>query len=94
MLAMLDDVVGAAQKEGTLRSDVGTGDVFTLLFLLLRPIPVPPGASDWAVPERALAVMLDGLRVGGHSPLPGSPLATHSVLPQPGPAGSPRARSG
>ncbi|MCH6160870.1 TetR/AcrR family transcriptional regulator [Streptomyces marispadix] len=123
LLDVLDHVVRAAQGEGTLRTDVGGGDVAVLLSLLLRPTPVrskwveasdgaeaeaaagggadgpavseagdagrgsdgaretpvcetsPAGPAD-DVSERALALMLDGLRAReGNASLPGKPLS-------------------
>jgi AcrR family transcriptional regulator len=92
LLATLDQVVTAAQAEGTLREDIGTGDVAALLSLLLRPMPATPGASAWLVSERALALMLDGLRPDGsgsgsgsraRTPLPGRPLTVDSFDERP-----------
>ena len=81
LLATLDGVVRAAQDEGTLRRDIGTGDVAALLSLLLRPMPSTPGASASMVSERALALMLDGIRARSDSPLPGHPLTMESFSP-------------
>jgi AcrR family transcriptional regulator len=69
LLETVDGVVRAAQAEGTLRPDVGTGDVAALLSLLLAQLPMLPGGS-----ERALALMLDGLRAQPGTQLPGQPL--------------------
>lgn len=76
LFVVLDELVLAAQDEGTLRRDVGGGDVAALLALLLRR---PPAADDEpdSVSERALILMLDGLRVrDDNTSLPGSPRST------------------
>lgn len=75
LLATLDRVVRSAQAEGTLRPDVGTGDVAALLSLLLRRMPSASDASARMLSERALALMLDGLRTGPGAALPGKPLS-------------------
>lgn len=74
LLATLDGVVRTAQAEGTLRDDVGTGDVAALISLLLRRMPTGCDETASMVSERALALMLDGLRARPGTPLPGHPL--------------------
>lgn len=78
LLETLDTVVMAAQREGALRPDVGTGDVAMLLSLLLARTP-EAGGPAWMGSERAMALMLDCLRARAHSPLPGSPLTIGEV---------------
>ncbi|MFL6065050.1 MAG: TetR/AcrR family transcriptional regulator [Friedmanniella sp.] len=71
-----DRLVAAAQREGSLRADVGAGDVAQLFTLVYRATPTT-AADDADLPtRRALAVILDGLRAGAHDPLPGRPLDT------------------
>jgi hypothetical protein len=82
LLATVDGVVRAAQAEGALRGDVGTGDVVALLSLLLTPMS--PARREWLASDRALALMLDGLRAqpGTGQPrtaLPGQPLGLDDV---------------
>ena len=74
LLETLDSVVRAAQAEGALRLDVGPGDVATLLSLLLVRIPIVPAGPPRLAAERALALMLDGLRAQPGTELPGHPL--------------------
>jgi AcrR family transcriptional regulator len=74
MMDVLDRVVHAAQAEGSLRADVGTGDVATAFVLLVRPLLLPDADVASAALERCLGVMLDGLRAGSGSELPGAPL--------------------
>ena len=75
MMEVLDQVVKAAQAEGSLRADVGTGDVATAFVLLVRPLLLPDPEVASAALERCLGVMLDGLRAGSGSELPGAPLS-------------------
>ncbi|WP_236796825.1 TetR/AcrR family transcriptional regulator [Amycolatopsis sp. GM8] len=70
LLAILDRIVLAAQQEGTLRPDVGSGDVAVVVSLLLRQILVAADVTD-LVEERTLALLLDGLRARHGVPLPG-----------------------
>jgi AcrR family transcriptional regulator len=74
LIALLDRMVDAAQAEGTMRHDVGSGDVAMLLSLLLRQLPELPPELLEAIPARFLELMLDGLRARPHaSDLPGTP---------------------
>ncbi|MFD5753521.1 TetR/AcrR family transcriptional regulator [Streptomyces sp. NPDC127033] len=81
LLGLLDEVVRAAQREGTLRPDVGTGDVAALLSLLLRPLGALPSIESWQISERAMALLLDSLRTPSRSRLPGEPLTLHNLKP-------------
>lgn len=79
LIEVLEQLVSRAQDEGTLRSDVGAGDVaqlFALVHKAGRPDVEP--RSDVAA-GRALAVVLDGLRTGPRTPLPGRPLTTRDL---------------
>ncbi|EHR63576.1 TetR/AcrR family transcriptional regulator [Saccharomonospora cyanea] len=84
VLAVLGEIVRAAQDEGTLREDVGAGDVAVLFSFLLKQTPVAnvPAAS---VTERAFVLMLDGLRARPGTPLPGRPITEEDLdFRQPG----------
>ncbi len=74
MLEVLDTVVRAAQAEGTLRPDVGTGDVAMVFVLLIRQVPLPNEAACQVASERCMALMLDGLRAH-----PGTALPAHAL---------------
>ncbi|MDT7706531.1 MAG: hypothetical protein QOG20_2138 [Pseudonocardiales bacterium] len=75
MLGLLDDVVRMAQAEGSLRPDIGVGDVAMVFVLLLRQVPIPREESAQVAGERCLAIMLDGLRARSATPLPARPLS-------------------
>ncbi|MEV5411118.1 helix-turn-helix domain-containing protein [Thermopolyspora sp. NPDC052614] len=74
LMAELARIVAAAQAEGTMRPDVGAGDIAVLLVLLLRQPPVGRGPMRFGL-DRAVAIMLDGLRASSTNPLPGDPIS-------------------
>lgn len=71
LIDVLDRLVHAAQEDGELRDDVGTGDVAVLVSLLLRRMPMPMTHMADTVTDRVLALMIDGLRPRPGSVLPG-----------------------
>ncbi|GLU49099.1 TetR/AcrR family transcriptional regulator [Nocardiopsis ansamitocini] len=71
---VFDGLVRVGQAEGTLRSDVGTGDVLMLIALVVTGMRASSGALGATVYERVLALSLDGLRANSDAPLPGRPL--------------------
>jgi AcrR family transcriptional regulator len=73
---LTNTLVEAAQREGTLRPDVGAGDVAQLFTLVYRATPAGSREVTDLAATRALAVILDGLRTGPRGPLPGRPLDT------------------
>ena len=76
LIDVIDGLVTAAQREGTLRPDVGTGDVMFLFSQVYRA--TSSDAEDTAA-QRALAILLDGLRTGPKSALPGRALSAQDV---------------
>jgi AcrR family transcriptional regulator len=74
ILAVLDELVRAAQAEGSLRKDVGTGDVAVVCSVLLRRVRVGPEEYADMILDRALVLILDGLRAQPGTPLPGRPV--------------------
>ncbi|WP_045879959.1 helix-turn-helix domain-containing protein [Pseudofrankia sp. DC12] len=84
----LDSLVRAAQAEGSLRPDVGAGDVANLLSLVAYSLNRAPHENAEIAFERARAIVLDGLRAHPAAPLPGRPLTTQdlgpSTQPEPG----------
>jgi hypothetical protein len=79
IMAVLDELVTGAQREGAIRPDIGSGDVAALISLLLRPVPAGSGALTEVVLERALVLMLDGLQARPGSPLPGRPITAKDL---------------
>jgi AcrR family transcriptional regulator len=73
ILGLLDGLVAAAQREGSLRADVGAGDISVLLSLLVKHFPTAEAELSDMMLHRATALILDGLRAPG-TPLPGRPL--------------------
>jgi AcrR family transcriptional regulator len=76
---VLGQLVDQAQAEGTLRTDVGAGDVAQLFALVYRAGRSSRNARSDIAASRALAVILDGLRTSPHTTLPGQPLAPEDL---------------
>ncbi|EIF00867.1 TetR/AcrR family transcriptional regulator [Saccharomonospora glauca] len=79
VLTTLREIVNAAQREGTLRDDVGAGDIAVVFSLLLKQTPATH-TSDLPALERAFGLMLDGLRARTGTPLPGRPITEEDLL--------------
>jgi AcrR family transcriptional regulator len=78
MIELLDRVVRRAQAEGTLRRDVGTGDVALAFALLAHPLAIEWTEAAQMASERCMALLLESLRAKGpHEPLPG-----HAIWPE------------
>ncbi|MEU5693438.1 TetR/AcrR family transcriptional regulator [Actinosynnema sp. NPDC020468] len=74
---LIEDMVEAAQREGTLRADVGAGDIGIVISLLVMRVPGMPDHLRELVPGRLLEIMLDGLSTRSpNTPLAGGPLTT------------------
>jgi AcrR family transcriptional regulator len=72
MIELLDRVVRRAQAEGTLRTDVGTGDVAVMFALLAHPLSIEWTDAAQMASERCMALLLESLRAGApHDTLPG-----------------------
>jgi AcrR family transcriptional regulator len=76
---LTESLVRAAQAEGSLRGDVGAGDVVHLFSLLLRGHHAASGELDERAFARARAITLDGLRAQPGSALPGHPLGVRDL---------------
>jgi AcrR family transcriptional regulator len=78
MIDLLDRVVRRAQAEGTLRTDVGTGDVAVMFALLAHSLSIEWTETAQLASERCMALLLESLRAGGaHDTLPG-----HAIWPE------------
>jgi AcrR family transcriptional regulator len=83
MVDLLDRVVRRAQAEGTLRSDVGTGDVAVMFALLAHPLSIEWSDTAQLASERCMALLLESLRAGGsHATLPGHPIWPEHMTPR------------
>ena len=74
LLDMLDEVVRRAQDEGSLRRDVGVGDLAMLFVSVVHQVQSVTRDAAGLVPGRVLAIMMDGLRAPAPGALPGRPL--------------------
>jgi hypothetical protein len=71
---MLEEVVRRARAEGSLRTDVGVGDLAMLFVSVMHQMHGLTGEAAELAPGRVLAIMLDGLRARHTDTLPGRPL--------------------
>ncbi|MCR3740054.1 transcriptional regulator, TetR family [Actinomadura glauciflava] len=79
-VAVMQEIVAAAQKDGDLRPDVTHGDVGMLLVRLSRPLPGPlPKETGEELAHRHLDLLIDGLRGGRPGEL-GGPALTFDDL--------------
>lgn len=74
MISLLDRVVRKAQADGTLRTDIGAGDVAVMFALLAHPLSVEWTETAQLASERCMALLLESLRAGPHASLPGRPI--------------------
>jgi len=81
VIDVVEHLVERAQAEGSMRSDVGTGDVFAVVSLLLKPPPSGSAEISDLLMRRCLALILDGLHSGGPSVLPGEPIGVADLHP-------------
>jgi AcrR family transcriptional regulator len=79
MIALIDLVVRRAQAEGTLRTDVGTGDVAVMFALLAHPLSIEWTETAQLASERCMALLLESLRAGSHVTLPGRPIWAEDI---------------
>ncbi len=79
MMEVFDLVVRQAQAEGSMRRDIGTGDVAMAFVFLARRITAPHIEAAPLSSQRLLALMLDALRAGHGEPLPGRPLTREDL---------------
>lgn len=76
VLARVRRLLRAAQREGTLREDIGTGDIAVGLLKVSRPVPAISSDLNERATGRQLELFLDGLRAApsSGSRLRGEPL--------------------
>jgi AcrR family transcriptional regulator len=71
--AALAELVERAQRDGALRADVSAADI-SLTFAGVAGVTAIAGAANASLRHRYVALLLDGLRPGRASPLPGHAL--------------------
>lgn len=74
MMTALDRLVLDARGEGSIRADVGPGDVLSLVSLVLGAPSEAADADGRVRAQRWLGLVLDGLRASPGSRLPGTPV--------------------
>jgi AcrR family transcriptional regulator len=79
LLCIVEQMIVAAQRDGSMRTDVSVVDVAMLVSLHLKqPFELPDVIAE-QMNARLTELMLDGLRPGSASPLPGRPLTIADV---------------
>ncbi|MGN9788867.1 TetR/AcrR family transcriptional regulator [Nonomuraea sp. ZG12] len=78
LMAEIAQMVKNAQTEGTMRPDIGVGDMAVLFVLILRQSPAMDALGTFAA-ERTVAIMLDGLRARSNGELPGHPITMEEL---------------
>ncbi|WFF08769.1 helix-turn-helix domain containing protein [Micromonospora sp. WMMD1076] len=78
-MAQVDELVHAAQADGALRSDIGTGDLILLISLLTCHLPELPAHLGRSLPARYLELTLDGLAAEPTARLPGVPITASDL---------------
>jgi AcrR family transcriptional regulator len=81
MINLLDRAVRRAQAEGSLRADIGTGDIAVMFALLASPLSMEWDETAQLASERCMALVLESLRAGAHAPLPGRPIRPEDLTP-------------
>ncbi|GAA2853709.1 hypothetical protein GCM10020220_048700 [Nonomuraea rubra] len=74
LMKVLEDVVRAGHDEGALRGDVGAGDVVGVVGLLVRGLPTVPAGLGEELRERAVRLVLAGMRAHPAPVPPGAAL--------------------
>jgi hypothetical protein len=77
MRTAITELLGRAQAAGAVRDDISPADI-AMLFAGIAQITAIVG-GDAAMRERYVAVMLDGLRPGAATALPGRPMQYRDV---------------
>ncbi|MEV4171043.1 TetR/AcrR family transcriptional regulator [Nonomuraea sp. NPDC049709] len=80
LLEALDRVVNAAHAEGALRPDVGAGDVMGVVGLLIRGLPALPADLGEELRERAVRLVLAGMRAHPAPVPPGEAMTAEELI--------------
>jgi AcrR family transcriptional regulator len=76
---VVEEVVHSARAEGSLRSDVGPGDIMIITSQVARPLPGAAPEDHGYFVHRHLQILLDGLRNPQRSTLPGAPATLQDI---------------
>ncbi|MCI2417263.1 TetR/AcrR family transcriptional regulator [Saccharopolyspora sp. K220] len=79
LLEVLDGLVRAAQRNGSIRPDVSSGDIGVILSIVLQGVHIVPEDVRRDAPARYLTLMLDGLQAKPGTPLPGRPVTNDDL---------------
>lgn len=81
MMTALDQVIRDAQREGSVRADIVSGDALSLVSLVIGARPPTSDPVGRAAAERSLWLVLDGLRAAPRAPLPlpGAPVTMRDL---------------
>ena len=75
----VEAIIDQSQAEGTLRTDVGAGDILTVAAQIARPLPGTDHADHVTFVHRSLQLFLDGLRAPGRTALSGRPVTLQDL---------------
>lgn len=81
--AGVEALMGAAQSDGRLRTDIGVGDLMVALNQLTRPLPGSFCVDFDAFVHRHLQLFLDGLQAPARSELPGKSVTLEDLQHRP-----------
>jgi len=70
----VEAIIELSQAEGSLRKDIGPGDILPVVAQIARPLPGADPANYETYVHRSLQLFLDGLRAPGCSVLHGRPI--------------------
>jgi AcrR family transcriptional regulator len=79
VLAIASRLLRRAQEAGGIREDIDIGDVVLSVVLVSKLIPPSDDELGEMVFRRLIALMMDGLRTGATTPLPGRPIAYEDI---------------
>jgi AcrR family transcriptional regulator len=78
-ITVLGRLLRRSQQQGTIRPDIGAGDVALALAVVSRLLPPAGDELGDMILRRLFTLMIDGLRATPGSPLPGHPIEGHHL---------------
>jgi AcrR family transcriptional regulator len=80
MIEVIDGVLRRGQTDGSLRTDIGTGDISVMFMMLARPTHIEKKETAQLASERCMALLLESLRPpSSGAKLPGRPLTAADI---------------